>query len=804
VFIRLRKLHFSLGLTCLLLALLMSLTPTSSVQAQSGTPPPLSPAPNGTAYAGWLSVIHGDPQRNSGEAGHELVFLTDNQGTPVVDLVVEAEAVIDLAGRYVEVIGEPLEIGAQSVGGTSITLLSIREIAPPPGTELGVTAALTGSQPFVNLLCRFPDQAGNLRPLSYYTPLFADTYPGVNHFWQAMSYGNVDLDGTTTIDNWFTLPRARTAYFDANGPILSLLAQDCSAAAEGYVNFLPYVGINIMLNANLGCCAYGGNTVLTLDGQTRNYRMTWLPPWSQVYSTLAHETGHALGLPHSSGPASDPPSELDIYISHWDVMSASWGSCYSYDLTYDDCLPPGTIAYHIDKSGWIPAARKITIMPDNNPLTSTGIEVNLEQLRTLPGSNYVLARVPIGGSSVNFYTVEVRSHNGYDQNIPRLELGSPAINDPYVVIYKVNTAGHLSSNAGDGLIVVDADDPNNPPTMIDYYVNDPGAAWTAGETFRDTQGTPLSEEDDIVIAVNSLNGSGYKVTITNDSTPLENPDAPSDLFISAATGNSVTVGWQDNSFNEDGFRIFRYIGNNTWQPIATVGANVTTYPHTGLSCGAVVYYKVAAYKGSYEAITPNWIMGETTPCVPILTAPTSGTQLSTPPTLEWTLNGAWSSFEIALDTQNPPLAVLTNIIPVSNGMGGYRYVLSSTLPAGTYHWRVRAINSSGIASAWSSTTRNFVMVSAANAAPSRNFYRTATPTLRWSPVTWATAYEVQVNTANSFTPPHSFGTVISPNQLSVTVSPSLPDGVYYMRVCARDAAGTCTWSAIESFVVDAP
>ena len=67
--------------------------------------------------------------------------------------------------------------------------------------------------------------------------------------------------------------------------------------------FPSFIGINLMFNDDLDCCAWGGTTTLSLDGQSRTYRMTWLPPWGyENQGPVAHEMGHGFGLPHSSGP----------------------------------------------------------------------------------------------------------------------------------------------------------------------------------------------------------------------------------------------------------------------------------------------------------------------------------------------------------------------------------------------------------------------------------------------------------------------------------------------------------------------
>ena len=56
----------------------------------------------------------------------------------------------------------------------------------------------------------------------------------------------------------------------------------------------------MMFNESMGCCAWGGGRYRVLDGVAKTWGVTWLPPWSQHHSVVAHEMGHAFGLPHSN------------------------------------------------------------------------------------------------------------------------------------------------------------------------------------------------------------------------------------------------------------------------------------------------------------------------------------------------------------------------------------------------------------------------------------------------------------------------------------------------------------------------
>lgn len=77
------------------------------------------------------------------------------------------------------------------------------------------------------------------------------------------------------------------------------------------------------------------------------------------------------------------------------------------------------------------------------------------------------------------------------------------------------------------------------------------------------------------------------------------PAAPSTLLASAAPGGGVTLTWRDLSNNETGFRLERRtVGAGTpgaaWAPLATIGANLTTYADTSAAAGTAYVYRVAA------------------------------------------------------------------------------------------------------------------------------------------------------------------------------------------------------------------
>ena len=75
--------------------------------------------------------------------------------------------------------------------------------------------------------------------------------------------------------------------------------------------------------------------------------------------------------------------------------------------------------------------------------------------------------------------------------------------------------------------------------------------------------------------------------------------APSGLSATAVSQTQIDLSWTDNSDDEDGFKIERSPDGTTgWTQIATVGAGVTSYSDTSLTCDQTYYYRVRAYNAN--------------------------------------------------------------------------------------------------------------------------------------------------------------------------------------------------------------
>jgi murein DD-endopeptidase MepM/ murein hydrolase activator NlpD len=87
---------------------------------------------------------------------------------------------------------------------------------------------------------------------------------------------------------------------------------------------------------------------------------------------------------------------------------------------------------------------------------------------------------------------------------------------------------------------------------------------------------------------------------TAPSTP---PAPPSRTFASPLSWQSVRVGWDDNSGNELGFRVYRWnpVGLGSWALMASLGQNSVSYTDSGLQSSTAYYYKVCSWNWANSA-----------------------------------------------------------------------------------------------------------------------------------------------------------------------------------------------------------
>lgn len=469
-----------------------------------------------TTLSGWFVTIW--PDAPSGEQPPRYFLIGKDGLWTELEIGEAVKGLRSFDRKQVTVEGSYEEPLAAADVGTPQTTRSVgqkfrvRSILPdkesslaPMATEMAAQAAVLGSKPWATILCRFADSTGvTPRERGWFDELMlGDNYPSMNHYWSELSYDQIDLAGSQ-VAGWYNLPHPRSHYiYDTNGDgqedtDLGQLAIDCAAVADAEVYFPVFYGINFVFQ-DTGCCAWGGSWALSLDGQQKMYGTTWATAHTSVGQSLwAHEMGHGFGLPHSSGPYNA------VYDSAWDVMSAQWWGCTVSPHPVFHCVGQHTISYHKDLLGWIPTGRQYTAAPGSS------VTIEVERLAQPAGVGYLMAKIPINGSTTEFYTVETRQRVGYDNQLP----------GDAVLIHHVDTVNRWDRQAQ----VVDVDNNGNP--------NDAAAMWTPGETFIGVNG--------ISVAVGSATANGFLVTITNGNAPPIPPPLKFTLTV-GKNGNGIVT-----------------------------------------------------------------------------------------------------------------------------------------------------------------------------------------------------------------------------------------------------------------------
>jgi len=98
-----------------------------------------------------------------------------------------------------------------------------------------------------------------------------------------------------------------------------------------------------------------------------------------------------------------------------------------------------------------------------------------------------------------------------------------------------------------------------------------------------------------IYAYNQYGQSGYSNEISITITPGTAPVAPGNLTVGILSAEAAEIEWQDNSYNEEGFKVERKQGSGIWQEVAVRPKDWPRWIDIGLMPGATYTYRIYAY-----------------------------------------------------------------------------------------------------------------------------------------------------------------------------------------------------------------
>ena len=296
-----------------------------------------------------------------------------------------------------------------------------------------------------------------------------------------------------------------------------------------------------------------------------------------------------------------------------------------------------------------------------------------------------------------------------------------------------------------------------------------------------------------VRAYNTIATSAYS-SEKHATTLSDIPAPPSALTITSVTSNRVFLAWTDESNNEAGFKIQRKKGaTGTYEEIATLGANVTTYTDgdDALLDGTQYYYKVCAYNVAGSSSFSNAVNGTTLLATPTSLSATavSSSQIS----LTWTDK---SASEVGFKIEQSPLDKLHYTEIATVGANVTSYTNSGLAEATKYYYRVRAYNT--IATSAFSSEKHATTLSDIPAPPSALTITSVTSNrvfLAWTDESNNEAgFKIQRKKGATGT----YEEIATPGANVTTYTDdddALLDGTqYYYKVCAYNVAGSSSFS----------
>jgi len=431
-----------------------------------------------------LYEMQGQPDKTTGTVLHH--FLQTSTGRLGLHFAASAPTHL-LTGSVVRVNGVRVSNDLALASGNSTTSLQTVSAASAPGTS-GAVSTLVILVNFQDNSSAQPWTASAVQNMVFTQTSNWDMENSFQHTW---------LSGD--VAGWFTVPVAST-----NCDTTTIKSKAQSAAQSAGYNLSTYAHYIYLMSSNTGCSAWWG--LATIGGGD-----VWVNgQYGIAVQVFAHEMGHNFGLYHAHN------------LNCGTTVLCSSGSLGEYGDAFDTMgsAPAGHFnAFQKERLGWLNSS---AYPPITTVTTSGTYQIGAYEAQD---TNPKSLKIPQSGSSGNYYYVEFRQPQGFDQFVSSY---SDVVNGVIV-----HLAAPSNSNSSDILDMT----PTSPATFYD-------PALVAGQSYQDSTAgitiTPVS------IGTNA----SLQVTLAGPACTPANPTvsvSPSQSqYVTSGTAVSFTVTVRDN------------------------------------------------------------------------------------------------------------------------------------------------------------------------------------------------------------------------------------------------------------------
>jgi len=285
-------------------------------------------------------------------------------------------------------------------------------------------------------------------------------------------------------------------------------------------------------------------------------------PASILHGVVIHELGHNFGFGHARFDTNNDGSSDCEYCDSSDLMgnSRNWMKFNAAHFNHQSWWDP--VSYEIE-----------TVTP-----SSTAQEFHLIPVDEEDGPWPGLRAVKTARTGSSNYFFSFRQQTGHYNNVTRSYINGVNIHwassGNYSYFYRMLEPGGIFFDATRDLMV-----------------------WAIGETTVDDGGGNTTD----VFTINLCNSTCSTLW------PAFN------LSASAPSPDTIRLIWEDNTYNEDGWRIEYSTDGTAWSELTTVAADSTSHKHLGLIGGTTLFYRIRAYRGASESSDWSNTVSATTP-----------------------------------------------------------------------------------------------------------------------------------------------------------------------------------------------